>query len=406
MNTEEQAANVSDAVVDTCAGKQGIDLRVANPGRRCAIRVGSRVVGSRHVDGLEAQSRSDRPAPRRDPILYEKGPGPGVADPVRLTARGADAGERLLPTDHLVAIFALEPVLLVGVVAYADLELLAGGTAAEAQAQDALDPLPVVFAVVVALFQCIAGAVGAAYDGELLGVGQWALEHAREPGTLNALQLVPVALKVVAVGNRGQVDGRAEHPVVAELELPVLGLDPVVLRAGVAAHRIRPEVGVCQAEVGLVAALLHVTELDLDLVEGVGATDRPVPQLPQVVTEVETGLAAAIDLLEAFAAELVGLEHPAPVARTATDRQAAFGGRVAATAQFGAHVERIGHRRRDEVQGAAVGPRPELDLARALAHLDGLHPARGGEVVGGGCCIGCGSDQGPVLHERDAGGTL
>jgi len=98
---------------------------------------------------------------------------------------------------------------------------------------------------------------------------------------------------------------------VAELLLLMIGRDVVEVRAAVTSVRVGREIGIGQAEIGLVGILIGGAELEFDFLVISGISGAVPAQLGQMVLQIVAGIAAAIDALESMGVLLHGLDQKA-----------------------------------------------------------------------------------------------
>ena len=359
----------------------------------------------------------------------------GLLHAVAGVAPRARVVQRQPAVDLPVVAVALQPVLLVLVVAQSELHLVPRPAEHPFPVEPQLHAARVVLAGVGAQLDVADhgrtrvrrvarhAVEGAVEDGLQLRGGEVAARAAPVDGRddvvpgrahgvavvvrvgVQALGLEPVALVLVVVGGDRQPGGVAQRELVAQDVLVVLGLDVVELRHAVAAVGIGAEVGVGEAEVALLGILVGVLELEVDLVARAG---RGVAQLQRVVLELQPGLAlAAVDLLEAVRAPQVRLQQEAEAVRllVAVPGVAAVGRILPALGQRKAGRRRR-DRRRHQIQRAADSVRTLSDGRGALQHLDRMHAPGGREVIGGRRGVRRRRDQDVVLQQRDAAAAL
>ena len=128
----------------------------------------------------------------------------------------------------------------------------------EAEARDRLDAPAEVLAVIRLHEQ--RARPGAAHGGQFGGIGARRVQQRRDPDRArpgrNLVELVPVARERIPVDRGREVEPVREHGNVAGAEGGVVGVHPVALAPGVAGVGRRGEVGVGEAEVGLVRDLV------------------------------------------------------------------------------------------------------------------------------------------------------
>ena len=89
-----------------------------------------------------------------------------------------------------------------------------------------------------------------------------------------------------------------------QLDLLVIGIDPVFLRARIAPHRRPLEVLAGQTQVGLLAELRCLAELELEELVDRGIGSGVEAQLAEVVLQPHARSPPSIELLEAIGIEL------------------------------------------------------------------------------------------------------
>ncbi len=407
MNPHEQIHPRGRVVIHAHPGDDPGHPALAHSGGAVgAIGVVRSVIDAGKADGLVADTRDNRPIGHRDRVLNVEGPRGGIAHAVRLAPRRSLAHQLHQASDHPVAILVLESVLLVGMVSDARLDTVSDLAGRGLDPEDGLNALRVVGSVVRPDLQRVGLAVRTPQHGELLRKGFRVGHHRADPGPEDALQLVPVAAEVIAIESRADVYGVRWLDVVLELILLLIALEHVFLRRGVAAIRRRAEVLVRDPEVGGVGGLIVVAHLGAEgLVDrGVGARVRA--QLHEEVLEVVPGAASPIHLLEAVGPDQVALTEPTEIPVGVADHALESAGTVLTPAEAGAHRQAVRDRLRDQIERSADRTRTVLDLTGALAHLDRFHAPGDREIVGRRRRVGGGSDEDPVLHQRDFGGAL
>ena len=201
----------------------------------------------------------------------------------------------------------------------------------------------------------------------------------------------------------------------------MVGVHLVELAAGVAGVGRGAEVGVGQPEVGLIRNLVGPAGGEGERLEDGGARGRRQPDAAEGVGLVEPRrervaaragqrqAVGALDGLEPVHVVAPDLGHepdPQPAQPTGGRRGRAHAGVerplvVGAEQDLAPGLRPAGHVGRDQVEGAARGGRPVLDLARAGPDLDAVHPPDRWEVVRRGRGVGRRRDEHAVLHQRD-----
>ena len=402
VHPQEEDRGGAQPVADAQTGDHLGEVVAPHGERRAGAKgVGGAEVAAGQLDRLDPHARRPGPPAAGEGVLDEEGQGAGVGDPVGLAAGCAEALEDPAPALHPVEVLLLEAVLAVLVRPHSDRQLVPPPPA-EIEPGDDLEALGVVVAAIVPHREGAGGAVRFAPQhrqpsGVEIGSGQYG-GHAH---AAHRLQLVPVAEEVVAVEGGRQVERARRVHVPAQLELLVVGDDAVPRRGGVAAVGIALEVALGEAQVGLVALLPRLAQLQLECLEEGGAGAAGETQLAQVVLQLEAGGPPAVEPFEAVGRELVGLEQPADARARVAHRGVGAAQLVVARGELHAGPERTRNAGGEIVDGAAVGIGTLADRARALADLETLHAAGGGRVVGGGRGVGGRSHQHAVLQQGD-----
>ena len=230
-------------VRDPDAGHDRGDVILAYPCGLGSTGIRRVVVGARELDGLVAHSGQERPSRDANRVLREERERARTADAIRLASGRAGARETHEPVQHLKPVFVLEPILLVLVEAESDFEVVLGRTGTRVESGDGLDALRIVLAGVGADSEIVRIAVGAFRNRQLRRVFERVIEDAPDTGTENALELVPVALEVVAIERGGDVDAVGNGEEVLNLKLLVIPLNVVGLGCCVATYGVIFEVG-------------------------------------------------------------------------------------------------------------------------------------------------------------------
>src|SRR5690606_21519805 len=108
-----------------------------------------------------------------------------------------------------------------------------------------------------------------------------------------AIELAPGAVEAVVVGGREELEG-ATGEAVLEGELVAEPVHAIEGAAGVAAIGIGGEVGVAEAEVGLVRDLAGEAELELEVLGGVGVGVGGVARDEEELGAREAGVGARV----------------------------------------------------------------------------------------------------------------
>ena len=133
---------------------------------------------------------------------------------------------------------------------------------------------------------------------------------------------------------------------------------------------------------------------------------RPPPKLAQQVELVKASRSTAIEGLESTAAGLEGLHHPADAPCTVPHVGMEASRSILACPGRDPPRHRGRNGRADEVDGAADGVGPVGNLAGALHHLDAVHPAHAGEIVGTGGRVGSRRNRHAILENGNAAAPL
>ncbi len=96
------------------------------------------------------------------------------------------------------------------------------------------------------------------------GIGEDVADGDVRAAIADVVELVPVARELMAIGDRRQVQRVGQFDVVAKFGQFVVGVDVVQLRGGIAAVRARAEVGVGESEVGFLAGLFGLAQLEFE----------------------------------------------------------------------------------------------------------------------------------------------
>ncbi len=145
-----------------------------------------------------------------------------------------------------------------------ELELMIKVRGRNLPVQQHIDPFGSVVASVVADLEAAGFVIEVtAQDPQLAGVAAWIREDRADAHTRHRLKLVPVAKEIVAVGGCRHEHRAGGLDEVSELELLVIRVDPIFLRAGIAAQRCLVEIRLGQTQIGLVAELLGHTKFQL-----------------------------------------------------------------------------------------------------------------------------------------------
>ena len=188
----------------------------------------------------------------------------------------------------------------------------------------------------------------------------------------------------------------------------MLALEVVVRGRCVAVVGRRREIVVRQPEVGLVGILLGIAELDPQaLVDGTARVAVDL-QLGDVVLEIVARVTAdrPFDGLEAIAARLHGFQQPRNAFATVAGMQVGVRRAVLADAHVCHHAHGVRDRRRDHVDGAARGARPDGDRRRTLEDFERVHAPLRREIVGRRRGIGRRRNEDAVLEQCDASAAV
>ncbi len=278
-------------------------------------------------------------------------------------------------------------------------------------------------------FAVIGAAVGAVDDGiveagsagrqAVLGrIGHRVGQHggnsriAARARTIGAdtLQLVPVAGKVVMIGNCRQVQRWQEFNLVGQLEQLILAPEFIIRARIIAAIGVGLEIFQRQAEIGLVGGLFARLVFQLDALRHRAVILVRADFQHQIIS-VEARRPAIVQLLEPVS--LVG-EHfdqaaqfPAcadlrPSARPGMDPLAIIGAKECLCKSG----RLFRHWRREQVQCAARRARTIQDRGGPLGHFHGAHPRCCREIIGGRRGVGRRRDRHAVFHQHDTGRAI
>ena len=206
--------------------------------------------------------------------------------------------------------------------------------------------------------------------------------------------------RLIVAGPAAEIDDLGEH------SLALLGHHLIAVASGIATVGRRPEIRLGEAGIGFMAELVDLTELELDALRVTCIARRPPPELAQQVELVKAGRPTAIEGLESTAAGLEGFHHPAdaPGAVPYMGMEASSSILTCPGCDPSRHRGRNG--RADEVDGATYGIGPMGNLAGALHHLDAVHAAHAGEIVGTGGRVRSRCDRHAILKNGNAAAPL
>lgn len=326
MDTGHQQNLVGGAPGCRQAGDEHIDIGLFCSGRPVAAGVGAPPVRLVQIDRFIAQAGNEGERSGFDRVAREESPCLGFIQAVGLAARRARGGQDHAPIDHLVAIVLLEAVFLVLMIARGQFEFVAEFAGIEIRGQHALNAGRLIGAGVVAHTQCPRSAgISVRTDdiGHLrrirIGVRQDVAEgYPASIGVVtDIVELVPGPRGIGTVDGRRQVDVGCDLVTVAELIDIMRGVDHVLLTGVIAPERRVLEIVQGQAEIGLIAGFIVVLILELEILRSIG---RAKAQLAAPIGEIESGIAAAIDILEAIRFIVKPFDKSADLERVAQRR--------------------------------------------------------------------------------------
>ena len=222
----------------------------------------------------------------------------------------------------------------------------------------------------------------------------------------DALQLVPVAGKIMMIGNCRQVQRWGKFNLVGQLEQLILAPELVIRARIIAAIRVRLEIFQRQAEIGLVGGLFTRLVFQLDALRH-RAIILVRPDFQHQIISVEARRAAIVQLLEPVClisehfdqtAQFPACTDICPSARPGMNPLAIIGAKEGL--RESGHLFR--HWRREQVQRAARCARTIQDRGWPLGHFHCAHPRSGREIIGGRRGIRRWRDRHAIFHQHDA----